>query len=586
MAANPEWYYSKDNEQVGPITAAELKELALSGQISPSDFIWNEQWPEWKEAGSIKGFFPAPKAKPSPPPIPPASASSSPPKSANVTDTVKSDLSDFVSSAKKVKNLAVAHTRRTQITQMTLPKAYLALGKDVFSNERFRDEFSDLFQQITAKNDEIAKVSATNKERPQATDFKGKLQSGAANLMAQGQSAKLGFQRDTLLRELGKKAFESHGTSAGSPELVTPITSATDEMVSLDANIEQLSAGEKGPLWQRLPLAALLTVFCWPVGMILVWLNPGLSRRSKWIWTGVSIGMFIVLGVLIPKPTHTGSESTSSGTSLSVPKSPTHDYSRDDYSLPDGAKKEVREEPGTKGGWTISEGYVTATGDFITHGTFTRWFNKDKKHKSAVSMYRHDKLHGKGEAWYEDGQKKSEFYCVDDKTNGPSVQWWPNGQKKQEVTALNGEFHGHLGIWNENGLQTHSGMMERGKPIGKWRFGFKSIASSQPYFMEADDKPWSGGTQADFICKMHFLNLRLGNDALMLPRDHRAGPCVCRSKENFTDLFGPPASDRPGDSQFANQNRLWTYRCSDGPVEIRARSNAPQGTPWVIEIER
>ena len=238
MAANQEWYYTKGNQQFGPITAAELKVLALSGQISPGDLIWNEQWPDWRAAGTIKGFFPAePQTKQTPPPIPTASGPKSQPTTANVADTVKSNLSDFVSSAKKVKDLAVAHTRRTQITKMSLPKAYLALGKDVFVTERFRDEFSDLYQQITAKNDEIAKAIASSKNGPQPSDLKSKIQSGAANLMAQGHAKQLGIQRDSLIKELGKRAFESHGAAAGSPELVSPLVSAVEEVGRLDMQI-------------------------------------------------------------------------------------------------------------------------------------------------------------------------------------------------------------------------------------------------------------------------------------------------------------------------------------------------------------
>jgi len=301
LAANQEWYYTKGNQQFGPITAAELKVLAFSGQISPSDLIWNEQWPDWRAAGTIKGFFPAePQTKQTPPPIPTASGPKSQPTTANVADTVKSDLNDLVSSTKKAKNLAVAHTRRTQLTKMSLPKVYLALGRDVFANERFREEFSDLYQQIAAKNDEIAKVSASNKERPEATDFKGKLQSGAANLMAQGQSAKLGFQRDTLVRELGKKAFDSHGAEAGQAELISPITSANEEVEKLNTQINSTQATTAVPLWQRIPIAALLCVCCFPIGLYLVWSNPRLSSRSKAIWIG-GFACVMVLGMIITR---------------------------------------------------------------------------------------------------------------------------------------------------------------------------------------------------------------------------------------------------------------------------------------------
>jgi hypothetical protein len=52
-----EWYYAKDNEQLGPIAPSQLKILASSGQLSPDDLVWKEGMPEWQPAGKIKGLF-------------------------------------------------------------------------------------------------------------------------------------------------------------------------------------------------------------------------------------------------------------------------------------------------------------------------------------------------------------------------------------------------------------------------------------------------------------------------------------------------------------------------------------------------
>jgi hypothetical protein len=68
-----EWHYSRGDQQHGPVSAADLKTLAKSGELLPSDMIWKEGMAEWKPAGSIKGLFPDSSAKSSrtsPPPIP------------------------------------------------------------------------------------------------------------------------------------------------------------------------------------------------------------------------------------------------------------------------------------------------------------------------------------------------------------------------------------------------------------------------------------------------------------------------------------------------------------------------------------
>ena len=230
--------------------------------------------------------------KPVPPPFP-RSAEANQPSSASISETVKSDFSDFVSSAKRVKDLAVAHARKTQLNTTSLPKAYLELGKEVFTTERFREEFSDLFQRITDTNNEIARLKATASEGPQATDLKGKLKSGAAKLMAQGKAATLSMQRESLVRELGKKSFEKHEVEAGSPDLTSSITAVVEQVAQMDARINATSSSQSVPLWQRIPVAAILTLSCFPVGLYLLWYNPRISRRTKLVWGGGFAAFFI-----------------------------------------------------------------------------------------------------------------------------------------------------------------------------------------------------------------------------------------------------------------------------------------------------
>jgi hypothetical protein len=53
-----EWHYSKGGQQHSPVSAADLKALAKSGELLPTDMIWKEGMAEWKPAGSLKGLFP------------------------------------------------------------------------------------------------------------------------------------------------------------------------------------------------------------------------------------------------------------------------------------------------------------------------------------------------------------------------------------------------------------------------------------------------------------------------------------------------------------------------------------------------
>ncbi|MBX9679109.1 MAG: DUF4339 domain-containing protein [Gemmataceae bacterium] len=67
-----EWHYTKDGQQHGPMSAAELKALAQAGKLAPTDMVWKAGMAEWKVASSVKGLFPA-SAPDAPPPASTAS---------------------------------------------------------------------------------------------------------------------------------------------------------------------------------------------------------------------------------------------------------------------------------------------------------------------------------------------------------------------------------------------------------------------------------------------------------------------------------------------------------------------------------
>ena len=74
------WYYAKQGQRLGPISSQNLKQLAASGQISPTDLIWRKGMANWAPAEKVKGLTFA-----SPPPLTPPSIRQ-PPASANSTD--------------------------------------------------------------------------------------------------------------------------------------------------------------------------------------------------------------------------------------------------------------------------------------------------------------------------------------------------------------------------------------------------------------------------------------------------------------------------------------------------------------------
>lgn len=76
---NEAWYYARGNQQAGPVSLDELRQLARQGALSPADLVWTGTMADWQPAQSVPGLLaavpPPPPAYPSaPPPVayPPA----------------------------------------------------------------------------------------------------------------------------------------------------------------------------------------------------------------------------------------------------------------------------------------------------------------------------------------------------------------------------------------------------------------------------------------------------------------------------------------------------------------------------------
>ncbi len=48
-----EWYYLRDGQQTGPVSAADLKAMAAAGELTLEDLLWREGFAEWVEVSRI-----------------------------------------------------------------------------------------------------------------------------------------------------------------------------------------------------------------------------------------------------------------------------------------------------------------------------------------------------------------------------------------------------------------------------------------------------------------------------------------------------------------------------------------------------
>jgi hypothetical protein len=59
-----EWFYQKDGQEIGPLSPADLRRLASSGQLLPTDPVRKADMDRWAKASALKGLFPAVGAEP------------------------------------------------------------------------------------------------------------------------------------------------------------------------------------------------------------------------------------------------------------------------------------------------------------------------------------------------------------------------------------------------------------------------------------------------------------------------------------------------------------------------------------------
>ena len=52
-----EWYFTWDGQKLGPVSGAQLKQLASSGRLKPTDKVCKKGMEKWVTASSVKGLF-------------------------------------------------------------------------------------------------------------------------------------------------------------------------------------------------------------------------------------------------------------------------------------------------------------------------------------------------------------------------------------------------------------------------------------------------------------------------------------------------------------------------------------------------
>ncbi len=291
-----EWHYAKGDQQLGPVTESELRSLAATGKLLPNDLVWNEEMTDWTPAGTINGLCP-----PSLVTVPSNMSEEATEFTSQSTDLPpqSSRKSSFMDTVRATGQLAANQAERVKLTTITLPKLYLALGKHSLTSLEYREEFCSQFEKLDQIQNDLTKTG--NQILPDAKTLGDKAKAMAHKAAQTAQAANLSALLRSHLARLGKSVYEVHLDDSGPENVVAPIREALSRVAILDKEIAVLSRGITGhtdemqPDWKRNPLIIGLTlVFCFPLGLFLMWTHTNWQPKTKWIISGV-ICFFVLL---------------------------------------------------------------------------------------------------------------------------------------------------------------------------------------------------------------------------------------------------------------------------------------------------
>ena len=256
------WYWERDGKEHGPVTTGQLKQMAVQSELLPSDFVWRDDSPKRVVASKVNGLFdaiPSPTAPTSTPPLPsqitipqsvldssnePAASPVPKPVEANRFAAIPTLKKSLMESAKAAGQLTAKQAERVKLTNTTLPKLYVALGKHALSTRMYQDQFPEQFKELDKVKADLAQT-AIHKDAKDNT-FMEKAKATAGNALQTAQAAKLSIRQSSLLANLGKVIYARHQNEGGPEQLVKPIHEALSHVAIIDSEIATLSQIGRG----------------------------------------------------------------------------------------------------------------------------------------------------------------------------------------------------------------------------------------------------------------------------------------------------------------------------------------------------
>lgn len=306
-----EWFVKRADSEQGPLSAAQMKQLASSGQIVATDLVRRADMGDWKQAGSIKGLFSdspgnQQHGEQEPPQNTPERSGDN--SGVDVGVKAKEGAKALGNSALLAGQLAAKQTELTTIKQSTLNTEFVKLGTLLFDNVQPTEGLQGIYGEIQALNSSIESLHAQSKQTPAAESFADKAKAIGNKTVIATKLKVAERDRRKKLAQLGETAFrqghvpENYSSEKNKIEDLLARVEVLQSEISdikhqLSAQTAEVAKAGRNLLYSTAVVASS-AIFCAPIGLFLIWRHPTWEKPTKLKWVGISLACFFGFMVL------------------------------------------------------------------------------------------------------------------------------------------------------------------------------------------------------------------------------------------------------------------------------------------------
>jgi antitoxin component YwqK of YwqJK toxin-antitoxin module len=430
-----QWYYTSDGQtNVGPVSTAELKRLARTGKLAPTDMVQMAGMSKWVPAVKVKGLFDVTTApagtgqeQPRPEPTPPITTEPSAPRSATTGD--RRPATGHMEKVVHLKDAVIRLKDRGVVFWNGLSrkaKLGVAAGSavaimfvlcagiaSILSSGRSNPKFSDADYAVDFSNTDYSVRPVDYTKGPQGQPVEEREGVFPDNdVMAMKSPDEVGKVFKEAGFTDGTGGFKRHGVRT----LWYPVYAGAKKGEKKFAEEHWYDGKLHGPLasFDKTGQKRLERTYQdgQPHGKETIWDEGGRVKAECYYASGKKHGVY-------------------------------KEYFSNGKVSQEGAYKDGEQH----GKWTLSH---------------------EDGSRSAEEYYVAGKKHGQFTGWHPNGQKRLEVSFVNGKKVGRHTEWHPNGQKAKEFDSKDGLAQGAYTEWHPNGQKANEGKYKDGKEEGEW----------------------------------------------------------------------------------------------------------------------